>query len=254
MGIKNRLSHGPPGDGAPSDDSLLHDEEIGTTRTSSSRPQRPQESRADARPATSQLDRSTVPTKWAIDRLDGKEKRFSLAAAGGAALFGVAIYLSETHNRNFRLAKGQLTPQTTLMVGLIAAVLLIATTMLGRRAPVGFVALFTGAAFGGTFLFLGLPFFALAVWVLYRSYKVQKQTAGAMRAAGGTPGHRAPSGQSSTSARSHSSAHPPASSNGRNRRSKGPAGPTANKRYTPKRPPPPKPKPSRRERKATASD
>lgn len=257
MGTKDRHGHNPPDDGRSADNSLPHGEDFverESTRTPAGRAERPQKSGTGVQPVTIQPGQSTVSTKWAIDRLDEREKRFSFAAAGMAALFGVAIYLTETRSRNFRLAKGQLTPQTTLIVGLIAAVLLTAATIVGRRAPVGFVALFTGAAFGGTFLFLGLPFFALAVWVLYRSYKIQKQTAGAIRATGGTSGPRSSTASTSTSARSPSSTRLPANSGRRGGRSKGPPGPTGNKRYTPKRPAPPKPKPSRRERKTTTSD
>lgn len=186
---------------------------------------------------------SDFSVKWAIDRLDDREKRFSFAASGGAALFAVVIYFSETTNKSFRLAKGQLTPQGTLTVGLIAAALLLVVTLVGRRAPVGFVALFTGAAFG-TYLFLGLPFFALAVWLLYRSYKIQRQAASDRRAEGGGGGGRA----SRTAAPAGRS--PAASARGRG--AKPPSGPVANKRYTPKaprRPAPPAPKPSRWERR-----
>lgn len=196
--------------------------------------------RTSVQSATIEPGRSNFSIKWAIDRLDNREKRFSFAAAGGAALFALTIYFAETSNPHFRLAKNQLTPQGSLTVGLIAAGLLVATTIIGRRAPVGFVALLTGAAFGGSFFFLGLPFFALAVWLLYRSYKLQRETAANVRAAsrsgtGPSSGPRQPSTASVT----------------RNRRAKGPATPSANKRYTPKRPPPPAPKPPRRERKAS---
>lgn len=191
--------------------------------------------------------RSDFSVKWAIDRLDDREKRFSFAAAGGAALFAVVIYFSETTNKSFRLAKGQLTPQGTLTVGLIAAALLLVVTLVGRRAPVGFVSLFTGAAYG-TYLFLGLPFFALAVWLLYRSYKIQRQAASDRRAeasdgSGGGAG-RASRAAATTARGSAASA--------RGRGAKPPSGPVANKRYTPKaprRPAPPAPKPSRWERR-----
>lgn len=159
-------------------------------------------------------------------------------------LFGVAIYFVETDNKNFRLAKGQLTPQTTLILGIACGALLFGATYLGRRAPVGFVALFTFLMFGTSTIFLGLPFLALAAWLLYRSYKMQKEGAAKLRAershATSRPAtKRAGSGPSRPSAGTAGS------------RKKGPARPEANKRYTPKRPPPPAPKPSRRQRKAT---
>ncbi len=194
-------------------------------------------------PSASAGGRSDFSVKWAIDRLDDREKRFSFAAAGGAALFAVMIYFTETSNKSFRLAKGQLTPQGTLTVGLIAAGLLLVVTLLGRRAPVGFVALFTGAAFG-TYLFLGLPFFALAVWLLYRSYKIQRQAAADRRAEAAS----SPGGAPARSSR--------APAGGRAHGAKAPSGPVANKRYTPKapkRPLPPPPKPSRWERRQRES-
>ena len=115
----------------------------------------------------------------------------STAASGGSRSsppswlrsFGVLIYVSETHNKNFRLAKGQLTPQTTLVLGIVCGALLLGATFLGRRAPVGFVALFTFLMFGTSTLPLGLPFLVLAVWLLYRSYKVQKEATAKLRAA-----------------------------------------------------------------------
>lgn len=213
--------------------------------------------RASAISSNIEPGQSSVSTKWAIDRLDAREKRFSFVAAGGAALFAITIYLVETQNHNFRLAKGQITPQTTLVVGLIAGGLLVAATMLGRRAPVGFVALFTGAAFGGSYLFLGLPFFVLAVWLLYRSYKIQKETTAKLREAGGGPKARSTPATRSTAARPArpaAPARPRTVADARRARSKKSSGPVGNKRYTPKRPTPPPPKPSRRDRKAAASD
>ncbi len=188
-----------------------------------------------------------VPTKWAIDRLDLRERRYCFVAAVVAAFFGFLVYLTETSNHHFRLAKNQLTPQSTLVVGLIAAALLVATTFLGRRAPVGFVALFTGAAFGGSSLVLGLPFFALAIWLLYRSYKTQRQAASTLRASGVTMRERSSSRSQAASSGSTVSSRRGGTA------PKRPVPPTGNKRYTPKRPPPPAPKPSRRERRSTAA-
>ena len=115
----------------------------------------------------------------------GRERRFSIVAAVLSVLFGLLIYFSETHDKSFRLAKGQLTPQTTLLLAIVCGVLLLGATYLGRRAPVGFVALFTFLMFGTSTLPLGLPFLALAGWLLYRSYKAQKE---ATPATSGRPG------------------------------------------------------------------
>ena len=70
-----------------------------------------------ANPTAAELRKSARAAKWAVDRLDGRERRFSFIAAGAAVLFGLSIYFSETHDKHFRLAKGQLTPQTTLLLG-----------------------------------------------------------------------------------------------------------------------------------------
>jgi hypothetical protein len=188
-------------------------------------------------------------TKWAVDRLDDREKRFSFAASGGALLFGVIIYAVE-NNAHFHPQKGQLSPQTVLVVGLVGGALLLGATLLGRRAPVGFVALFTGLAFSNSSLFLALPFLALAIWILYRSFKIQREVAAAARAARVESKASSPRGSRSPA----STTKPGPSSKGKGRASSS-TRPEANKRYTPKRPPSPAPKPSRRERKATkASD
>jgi hypothetical protein len=178
-----------------------------------------------------------------MDKIDERERRFSFAAAGLAAVFGIAVYVSETSNPHFRLAKNQLTPQTTLVLGLGAAALLLITTFVGRRALIGFVALFTFLAFG-TQYFLGVPFLALAIWLLYRSFKIQREASAAARA---TPTESS-SGRATT-ARSSGKPTPASRS-----RSKSKAMPEGNKRFTPKRPPPPAPKPSRRERKTAESN
>ena len=128
------------------------------------------------------------------------------------------------------------------------------TTYLGRRALVGFVALFTFLGFGSSAIVVGLPFLLLAVWLLYRSYKVQKEVTARIRAdkAGGTtePAAPRPSRAETAAARRAGGADLG--------RSKAPKGPEANKRYTPKKPAPPPipaPKPSWRERRAAkASD
>jgi hypothetical protein len=191
-----------------------------------------------------ELRREARATKRAIDKLDPRERRFSFLASIAAVLFGVAIYFVETDNKNFRLAKGQLTPQTTLILGIACGALLFGATYLGRRAPVGFVALFTFLMFGTSTIFLGLPFLALAAWLLYRSYKMQKEGAAKLRAERSQATSRP-----ATKRAGSGPARPSAGSAGS--RKKGPAQPEANKRYTPKRPPPPAPKPSRRQRKAT---
>ena len=201
--------------------------------------------------ATSTGSDTGVPTKWKIDRLDGRERLYCYGSAAMAAIFAVLIYVVESNAKHLKLAKGQFTPTTTLVVGLSCAVLLVVTTRIGRRALVGFVAMFTFLGFQSTGLFISLPFLILAVWLLFRSYKVQKEATAKLkedRAAG-----RANSDRPSRSTGSDASTRTPTGRERAAAKRKGPVVPEGNKRYTPKKPtppPPPAPKPSWRERRA----
>jgi len=195
-------------------------------------------------------DDAPIPTKWSIDRIDDREKRFSFGASGLA--LAVSVFVLFGH---FKAAKGQLSPQTVFVIGLVGTALLIGATILGRRAPLGFVSLFLGASFAQVAFVLALPFFLLAVWLLYRSYKVQKEITARIRAAKGA-GTRPPG---RTAARSDPSPRTRTPAPGKaaptRRTTKGQVGPTPNKRYTPKQPSvpaPPPPKLTRRQRKAAA--
>jgi hypothetical protein len=209
---------------------------------------------APAAPAKATLDRNGNPTKWSIDRLDGRERVYSYIAAFMAAFFALFTYFAEADNANFHIKKGQFTPQTTLIVGVVCAIALFATAYLGRRALVGFVALFTFLGFSNTDFVIGLPFLLLAAWLLYRSYKVQKEVTARIKSERAAGPSESPSARPS---RTEAAADRRAGTRAGGRK-KGPGGPEANKRYTPKkpvRPPPPPPKPSWRERRAEkASD
>jgi hypothetical protein len=187
--------------------------------------------------------------KRAIYMLNDRERLFSFASAVVAAGFGVAIYVSETSNKHFRLSKGELTPQTMLLVGLVAGALLLVATLVGRRALVGFMVFFAGAGFSTNSFVLALPFWALAFWLLYRSSRIQRQRTQELRAeraarprSGNTSGRASGSGSRSGSRKAKGGS------------TTGPNRPEANKRYTPPKPPPkPKPAPpARRPKKTTA--
>ncbi len=124
---------------------------------------------------------SSGSTKRKIEGLDARERRYSLIGAFAAFAFGIAVYLEETNDHHFRLAKGQLTPQTTLVLGIVFGVLLAVATLVGRRALIGFTALFAFLAFGTSDFVLGLPFLVLAGWLLYRSYTVQREASAELR-------------------------------------------------------------------------
>jgi hypothetical protein len=209
---------------------------------------------APSAPARPGLDRNGNPTKWSIDRLDPRERVYCYFGGFIAAFFAILLYVFETDSPTFHVKKGQFTPITTLVVGLVCAALLIGTTYLGRRALVGFVALFAFLGFSNSDFVVGLPFLLLAFWLLFRSYKVQKEITARIkseRASGATPAPApAPRPSRAEAAAARRTGDRPS------RRSKAPTGPEANKRYTPKapaRPAPPPPKPSWRERRATGT-
>ncbi len=204
-------------------------------------------------PTSGQSGSTGRVTKWSVDRLDARERRYCFFASAAALIFGVSIYVTETNNKHFHLTKNQFTPFTTLVVGLVAAAFLLGATLIGRRALVGFVALFTFLAFSNSAFVLGLPFVVLAAWLLYRSYKVQKAAAADLRAGRAQANTKSEASAKESPARPAPTGSSGATTKGRTKKAKGPTGPEANKRYTPKRPAspaPPPPKPSWRERRA----
>ena len=194
-----------------------------------------------------------TPTKWSVDRLDGRERLYCYAGSGIAVIFTILIYVGETTEKPFHPIKGQFSPATALIVGFTSAGALAITTWVGRRALVGFVALFAFLGFENSTFLIGVPFLVLAVWLLYRSYKVQKEATAQLKAARSTGGASPPARTPRGAATSRKSA-----AETRAARKKAAAGPESNKRYTPKKPAPkpiPPPKPSWRERRAAkASD
>ena len=212
--------------------------------------------KSSIRPVLNPPSSRTVSARGRIEGLDPRERLFSFVGSGVSVLLGVGVYLAETQNHHFRLAKGQLTPQTTLVLGIVFGLLLFVATLFGRRAPIGFVALFAFLAFGATGFILGLPFLALAAWLLVRSYKFQREAAATARAArADARPSTSPSGGPAAVRGKSSPRTGQSKADARTSPAKGPPTPEANKRYTPKRPPPPAPKPSRRDRKAAkASD
>ena len=185
-------------------------------------------------------------TKWSIDRLDGRERVYGYGAALVAVFFAVLVYVVESNDKHLKLTKGQFSPTTTLIVGLVGAVALAVSTWIGRRALVGFVALFVFLGFSQSDFIVGLPFLVLAAWLLYRSYKVQKEATARLRA-DRRPVPAAAASDASARGPRASAASGREAAQTRAQRKKGPTGPEANKRYTPKKPARPRyPSPSRR--------
>lgn len=195
-----------------------------------------------------------IPTGKIINQLDERERRLSYYAAALSVFLGVFTYVAETQNKHFRLAKGQLTPQTTLLWGIGIAVLMVVAIRFNRRAPVAF------ASFFGffPFQFVGIPFVILGGWLLFRSQRAQKQL-NQLRLQTGKGGRGSTSSrQPRLSAKEQAEARRAEKKSGAAKGSTS-GKPQANKRYTPKAPTrttpaPPPPKQSWLERRAAKSE
>ena len=139
-----------------------------------------------------------------------------------------------------------------MVVGIVCAAALVLTTYLGRRALVGFVALFTFLGFQSSAIVVGLPFLLLAVWLLYRSYKVQKEVTARIRA---DKADKAALGPAAPRRAGPNRPRPSSRAGGPPRKKGADADPRGTSATRRRSPPPPVAKPSWRERRATkASD
>ncbi|MGH9207691.1 MAG: hypothetical protein ACRD1G_14245 [Acidimicrobiales bacterium] len=127
--------------------------------------------------------REDAGSKAMIKKIDRKEKLVCFAASVLAAVGFAIVWVPHLHDHNASLRSSA---QSYLVVGIVMAVALAGATALGRRALIGFVALFIG--FGpwgndiiGTALFLGL-----AAWLLIRALSLSRNQADAKRAERGT--------------------------------------------------------------------
>ena len=209
---------------------------------------------ADRAPPSRTLDRRGDPTKWSIDRLDGRERLYCYAASGLAVVFAVLIYVEETTPSTSTRSRTSSPPPRALLVGLAAGVPWPSPP--GSAAgPWSASSPCSPSSASGLSTIVGLPFLVLAVWLLYRSYKVQKEATARLRAdraAGQGRGTAAPPDPRPSAA---------AGSRGRRRAAgarrprPGPRPTSGTRRRSRHRKPPPPPKPSWRERRAAkASD
>jgi membrane protein implicated in regulation of membrane protease activity len=164
-----------------------------------------------------------------------------------AFALGIGVYLLETQDK-VHFTKNPDAPFTSLILALACGVFLLGSTLIGRRAPVGFVALLAFLIFGTTSFALGLPFLALAAWLLWRSYKIQKEAATKVKESRAAASNTTRATTRETRSGTARTAKTP--TKGSSSKAQASTRQEPNKRYTPKRPPPPAPKPSRRERKA----
>ncbi|MCL6095426.1 MAG: YjgN family protein [Actinobacteria bacterium] len=190
--------------------------------------------------------------KQAVNTLDHKERM--LGYAGAALCAAIYIDLTVTHLHE-HVPKGQQSPIVALAVGLVLAALLAVATFVGRRALVGFAALFIGFSFGSSII-LSIPFLALAGWLIMRALRFNREAKAAAQAASAS--------STSNTSRTGSSRSSPAkqtssSSSGIFNRSKShgsraQAHPEPSKRYTPPKPRKRKPMPPSKEVKAANKD
>lgn len=129
--------------------------------------------------------------------------------------------------------------ELALLVALALA--LFIAVRVGRRAPVGFVALMAGLAFEGEAGFLlGIPFIAGGGWLLIRAWRVQRYGSPTATRANQTGETRPPPDRTDRATRTRTKSKAPSRT-----------GPEPSKRYTPKtqkrkRPPPTPPESSGR--------
>jgi len=107
---------------------------------------------------------------------------------------------------------------------LLFAVALYVTVRMGRRGPLGFVALMAGLAFMSNVQILGVPFIAAGGWLLIRASRVQRYGSPSGTRANPTGERKPPPPRAERAARAKKSRAPE------------PKGPVASKRYTPKAP------------------
>ena len=190
----------------------------------------------------------------AILGLDPLERKVGLYGSGLAALIALSTELGGVLNPKTKVnqslapLKGQICSNAALtydkatkkctgklayplehwVVGLVLllafALALFVTVRVGRRGPVGFVALMTGFAFETQVGILGFPFIAVGGWLLIRAWRVQKYGSPTATKVNPTGEKRPPAPREKRPART--------------KKSKGPVaiGPAPNKRYTPKAP------------------
>jgi hypothetical protein len=195
-----------------------------SSRSSSSRSQKPPPGSVYDQMPTSQL---TVLMR----KLDDKERMLAFGAAPLGAVLAIVVAIVALHSNPALHHKGHETPSLIVSDGGVAvgfAILVFATAWFRRRSLTAFALLFLGYSIG--LIGPGIPFLFLGGYFLYRAWKVQKVLTG----------------------RGVSTRPPPKNRNS-NRATRDPKGgrdretkttvvrPTANKRYTPPRPPPKRP-------------
>lgn len=190
--------------------------------------------------------------KQAVNTLDHKER--TLGYAGAALCAAIYIDLTLTHLHE-HVPKGQQPPIVALAVGLVLAALLAVATFVGRRALVGFAALFIGFSFGSSII-LSIPFLALAGWLIMRALRFNREAKMAAQAASTSSASNASRmGSSRSSPVKRTSSNSSGIFNrSKSHGSRSQAHPEPSKRYTPPKPRKRKPMPPPKETRPVNKD
>jgi hypothetical protein len=170
-----------------------------------------------------------------IKRIDDREKTYALWAAALGFVLDIVITARTLADNPPLHHKGH--TDTTMIVvygavGLVLAGVVALATWKRRRSFVAFSLLFLGTTMGFP---LALAFWALALWMIFRVMKWQKELAAMTKGqATGRTEVRSPATSASGAVRSTPPTRTPVRTRGR-RKSKQPepAGPSQSKRYTP---------------------
>lgn len=202
------------------------------------KPASPAQQRRKADPGESM---SPAELAAAIKKVDERERLITLYVGVLGVAFGIFLTVLAIHLNPAVGQKNHANPSVIAWEGgarVLLALLVIGASFTRRRSLIGFALLFLGTAMGSPLF--ALPFWAVGGWMIWRVFKWQKL----LSAKGGDPNRRG--GRAGTTrgapargaAARGAGARPERPSLGRRGRKPQPTGPSANKRYTPPKPPP----------------
>ena len=186
------------------------------------------------------LDLSNAELEVRIKRIDDKERKYALIAAGLGAALTVLLTVVALEQNPAPHHKNYASPGTILLEGgvrLLLAGLVVVTAYTRRRSFVGFGLLFLGVTLGFP---LALLFFGLGGWLIWRVFKYQRILTSRgvnLRSPRSPPEKR----DGSRTTRDASARARTVAERRRAKRLPEPKGPSASKRYTPPKPTRPRP-------------
>jgi len=178
----------------------------------------------------------------AIKRIDDREQRYAFLAGPLGAALGIGLTIAAIHTNPAVGHKGHAAVSTIVFEGaarVVFAAGVVATAFTRRRSLVAFALLFMGS----TILPLGILFWGLGLWMIWRVFRYQKiltQRGVSPQRSKVSQGPRAAAKGGAVDARERVRQREQARERRRGRQGV-PAGPPASKRYTPPKPTRPKP-------------